>query len=141
MIYHVTIRWVLIRICAPLLCYRQERASELLLPRPGLYSHSSSKACRLLTMLVCILPRVLKASSVDRPQNTINGHSEMRLVSVALLLCLCINAGGCVCNQAGLHLPVGCIPASLSYFYSARDMMLFLPGCAWLCQVRVKCSS
>ena len=79
----------------------QERASELLLPRPDLFSHSSSQACRLLTMLVCILPHVLKvcayALSVDRPQNTIN---EMRLVSVALLLCLCINSGACVCNQA-----------------------------------------
>ena len=56
------------------------------------------------------------ALSVDRPQNTINGRSEMRLVSVALLLCLCLNSGACVCNQAGLHLPVGCIPASLSCF-------------------------
>ena len=91
--------------------------NELLLPRPGLCSHSFSKACRLLTMLVCILPRVLEACvyafSVDRPQNTINGRSEM---SVALLLCLCINSGACVCNQAGLHLPVGCSPASLSCF-------------------------
>ena len=108
MIYHVTIRWALIRIChevRPLLCCRQERASELLLSRPGLCSHSSSKACRLLTMLVCILPRVLQACvydlSLDRPQNTINGRSEMRFVSVALLLCLCINPGACVCNQAG----------------------------------------
>ena len=97
MIYYLTIRWALIRICSEvrlLLCYRQERASELLLPRPGLCSHSSSKACRLLTMLVRILPRVLEACvyalSVDRPQNTINGRSEM---SVALLLCLSINFG------------------------------------------------
>ena len=50
-IYHMTIRWALIRIChevRPLL-HRQEYASEMLLPRPGLCSNSSSKVCRLFT--------------------------------------------------------------------------------------------
>ena len=139
MIYHVTIKWALIRICRevrPLLCYRQERTSELLLPRPGLCSHSSSKACRLLTMLVCILPRVLEACmyalSVDRPQNTINGSSEMRLVSVALLLCLCLNSGASVCWLAPSCRVYPCFSL---VFYCARDIL------AWLCQVRVNCSS
>ena len=54
--------------------------SEVLLPRPGLCSHSSFKACRLLT-IVCILLEVCTyALSVDRP-NTIN---EITLVSVAI---------------------------------------------------------
>ena len=106
--------WALISEVRPLLCYRQEHASELLFPRPGLCSHSFSKACTLLTMLVCILPASSKRVRMLRL--SIGLRTEPLGDGISLLLCLCINSGACVCNGAGLHLPVGCVPASLSCF-------------------------
>ena len=81
MTYHVTQRCALIRMCRevkPLLCYGQERCSEVFLTRPVFViyvcMHSSFKACRLLTTSASRHRSVHKVSSpcarssVDGPQ-------------------------------------------------------------------------
>ena len=83
--------------------------------------HSSSKACRLLTTSVHILPRVLEACA----WSAVHTHAATLRLSMGLTTALLDGIGECSLWQFQACVIIQALVASTFMFYCARDMMLF----------------